>query len=246
MGVQGKRAGTLRPASKKKRGADPEQQLADGQVPAEQQAEHVEPPRPNLTHDQYLIALSQQPKEGLKRRDAKIAALRSELKTEISERSNFLRGIKKEYGANAIDDLKDMVDLEDPAKEEGIREKIERRLKLAKFMQIPLGRQLDWIVDRTPSVDSAYDEGVSDGRQNKSPNYTKWAQGTAQLDFYTRGFEKGCIERNELMAQGFKKLEPPPLGDVPTTYTEVSGQDDWPAEGQPPKPQTAPEEVVSS
>lgn len=247
MGVRGKRAGTLLTSKKKRGAADPEQQLDQGQVPAEQQADHVEPPS-NMTHDQFLIALGQQPKEELKRWDAKIEDLRTELKTAVSGRSTFLRTIKDEYGATAIPTLKDMVLMEDPAKEAGIQEEIERRLKIAKFLAIPLGTQFDWIADRTPSVDSAYDEGVSDGRQNKSPNYNKWAPTTAQREFYERGFERGCIERNELMAQGYRKPVPPPIGDAAATYTDAepppAAQEEWPEEGQPPKPQTPPEQEI--
>lgn len=255
MRVRGKRAGELRQSKKDKdaaaAAAAAEKQMDAGEVPAEQQEP---PPKPNLTHDQYLITLAQQPKEALKRHDSEISDLRSQLKTAVSDRSNFLLKIKKEYGGNAIADLKKMVVLEDPAKEGAIKEDIERTLMIAKFLATPIGTQFELLVDRTPDVDRAYNEGLSDGRQRKEPNYNKWGQGTAQRQFYERGFEQGGVERNELLAQGYKATEPPPIGDASATHTDAESgvthaeeigmaePPEWPVDGQPPVPRTETEQ----
>jgi hypothetical protein len=237
--VAGKRSGELRPPARKKRKGDqpdPEQQMDGGQVPAEAQAEHVDPPKPNLTPEQYFIVLTQQPLPELKRWDADIDEAVSRVKTLKSGRSTFLKTVKAEYGIDAPADLRKMIAMEDPEKEAEIRADVERTLKIAKFMAAPLGTQIDWLdVDRTPDVDRAHNEGLADGRQNKLPNYNKWAQGTAQREFYERGFETGCQERNVVQAQGYKPLEPAPIGDQPATHVDA---EEWPAEGQPPKSQT--------
>ena len=252
MGVQGKRSGTLRPPSKKKRGgADPEQQLEHGQVPAEQQAEHVEPPKnsDHLTEVERFTLLAQQPLDNLKRLNFAIADADETLKGLKSERSTFFKKMKVEFGATAPDDLRDMLAMEDPEREAQILEDIKRRAKLAEFMasDLPLfSGQME--PDREPAVDKASRIGRSEALRGARFDPSRYGQGTEQLRAYEAAYYKAQAER--LMTLGKVSAPPPPIGDAPATHTDAEappvGQEEWPAEGQPPKPQAAPEEVVAS
>lgn len=70
-----------------------------------------------------------------------------------------------DLGDNAVDDIKDMILLETEEGEAKIKAQIDRRMRIARWMALPLGVQSDflWQPDRTPLVDRAKAEGFMAG-----------------------------------------------------------------------------------
>lgn len=245
--VAGKRSGELRPpAKKKKRGEtapDPEQQMDAGQVPAEAQAEHVEPPKANLSPEQELTLLANTYLPAWKSSLENLAGTKAVFDKAKSDHQLVGKKIKAEMGgARALDIIKLMVEFEKEGAEESIRERIEMELRVAKFMACDVGTQLDWVEDREPAVDKATRIGRAESLQGKRFDPSRYAQGTPQLTAYEKAYYAAQEERIMLLAG--PAGSPPAIGDQPPTHVDAEQKaEEWPAEGQPPKPQT---EVASA
>jgi uncharacterized protein (UPF0335 family)/ribosome modulation factor len=145
--------------------------------------------------------------------------------TEAEKRALFLRGIKDlevlvEEKNEVMSDIRNQrkriigygfdpfeIDYALKLRKQEDSEMIDRRRReaqIARFLNHPIGTQPDMFdeVDRTPSVDKAYQEGKIAGAQGetaKSPH----SPGTEQDQSWLRGWQDGQAD----LASGFKKVE---------------------------------------
>jgi hypothetical protein len=108
---------------------------------------------------------------------------------------NACKSAKAELGTGAVDIIKDLIALEEPEGEEGLREKLKRQADALRWAGVPLGSQIEMAlgeVDRTPGVDRAFDEGKKASAENKpakpphdpsTPQYRAWMEGYAEHQY---------------------------------------------------------------
>lgn len=115
--------------------------------------------------------------------------------------------IKAELGANGLDDIKTAILLESDGGEEALKGRIERQLRVARWMALPFGQQANFLFedDRTPLIDRAAAEGKKAGMegQTRSPPYaasteagqawlSAWSEGQSVLA--TAGFKQQALD----------------------------------------------------
>jgi hypothetical protein len=105
-----------------------------------------------------------------------------------------------------LEEFKVADQLETDEGEQTVKDKIERTLRIARWLAIPIGGQSDMFSqpDRTPAVDRAKAEGKRDGLAGK-PRKPDYAPETEQYRSYMAGFDEG---QTVLASEGFKKLTP--------------------------------------
>lgn len=123
-----------------------------------------------------------------------------------------------------------------------------RRIKrVAEMIGHPLAKQLELFVDgidRTPSVDKAFDAGTAAAKRNerKAPQEYGYIAGTAQFDQFMAGFDKEVAEQ---VRTGIKPLEETAAdhvsaddddGDDDGVVTEADPIDDGRPKGSRPDP----------
>lgn len=101
---------------------------------------------------------------------------------------NTCKLLKAELGANALADIKDMIALETPEGEAALKAEIERKIKVARWLGLPIGAQGSIFdeADRQPAVDKARAEGKRHGLSGdacspphdpSTPQYQSWIEG---------------------------------------------------------------------
>jgi hypothetical protein len=104
-----------------------------------------------------------------------------------------------------IEDIRLAIELESDEGDTALKARLEAQLRIARWMGSPVGTQADMFggVDRTPSVDMAYDDGKRDGLAGRdfSPKY---APGTAQYGRYREGHADG----QAVNLSGIKPIDP--------------------------------------
>lgn len=111
---------------------------------------------------------------------------------------NTCKAAKAEMGNGAVDIIKDLIALEDPEGEAALREKLKRQADAMRWAGLPLGTQIDLAlgeVDRTPSVDRAFDEGKKMSMEGK-PAKPAYDPSTPQY----RAFMDGYAEHQTTLA----------------------------------------------
>lgn len=114
------------------------------------------------------------------------------------------KGARADLGDTAVDDIKDMIALATAEGEAKVQANIERQMKVARWMGMPMGAQSELFgEDRTPAVDRAFALGKKAGlagepcqppHSNETPQYAKWME----------GFHEG----QAVLAKGIKPLTP--------------------------------------
>ncbi len=102
-------------------------------------------------------------------------------------------------GDGAVDIIKDLIALEDPEGEANIRSKLQRHANAMRWAGLPLGSQIELAlgeVDRTPSVDRAFDEGKKMSAENR-PAHPPYDPSTPQY----RAFMDGYSEHQSTLAE---------------------------------------------
>lgn len=105
---------------------------------------------------------------------------------------NVCKLAKAELGDDAVPDIKSIIELETEEGEAKLKAEVERRIKVARWMGLPVGvtGNLFDAVDRTPAVDRATAKGKRDGlagepcRPNHDPS-------TPQYTGYMTGYQEG-------------------------------------------------------
>lgn len=99
---------------------------------------------------------------------------------------------KAELGAGVVADIKTALELESEEGEAKIKAAIEAQLRVARWMNVPIGAQAEMFgePDRTPAVDRAWAEGKRDGLQGLTlkPPYDP---STPQYGRYQEGWHAG-------------------------------------------------------
>lgn len=235
MGVQGKRAGTLRKTKKDKEAeaaAEAERKLSDGEVPAE--TEPTKPPPPNFTLEQELILLSN---THLPQWEASLARVDEAKKAYGKAKSDHQlvgKAIRAEMGPKSLDTLKLMIEMKQEGAEERLKEELELKMRVARFYasDLPL---FSGEPDREPAVDKAARLGRSESLQGLRFDPSRYAQGTPQLAAFEKAWYQAQDERVMLMAM--PKAEPAPIGDQPATHVDAEKPaEEWPETGQPDLP----------
>lgn len=171
---------------------DPEAKLADRGVLAEPQTGHNKEP---LTDEQQAAL-------GFQHKKAYEAALAVK-KTADASFKNVCKLAKAEMGDDAVDTIKDMIAAETEEGEAKLKARIERALKAARWMAVPLGAQSELFAepDRMPAVDRARAEGKRDGMAGKTLK-SPYDQTLPQNEAYHEGWQEGqkaifAIQRGE-------------------------------------------------
>ena len=130
-------------------------------------------------------------------RDKYAKALAQKKKSD-ADFKNVCKSAKAELGKGAVDIIKDLIALEDPEGEAALREKLKRQADAMRWAGLPLGTQIDLAlgeVDRTPSVDRAFDEGKKQSAEGK-PAKPSYDPSTPQY----RAFMDGYAEHQAALA----------------------------------------------
>lgn len=132
----------------------------------------------------------------------------TDLESQIEEKDTIVAAVRSQrkriisYGFDAFEiDFALKLRKSDDAE---MIEKRRREAQIARFLNHPIGSQLDWIdaVDRTPSVDTAYAEGKVAGARGescKSPH----GLGSEADQSWIKGWHEGQAD----LASAFKKIE---------------------------------------
>jgi ribosome modulation factor len=146
----------------------------------------------------------------------------ADLETMISDKDEIVAEIRTQrkrlisYGFEAFE-----IDFGLKLRKSGDGEALARRRReatIARFLNHPIGTQSDIFdeIDRTPSVDAAYEAGKVAGAEGKSAN-SPHPLGTEQNESWMKGWH----EAQQTLASGFKKLE-----TAEAAQAEAAEQDD--------------------
>lgn len=119
---------------------------------------------------------------------------------------NACKLAKAELGDDAIDSIKDAILLETPEGEAELKARIERQMRVARWMGLPVGAQADLFgEDRTPAADKAFADGKRAGlagetaRPPHDPSteqYRRWLSGHAEGQaVLAKGFGRMPLEQ---------------------------------------------------
>lgn len=120
--------------------------------------------------------------------------------------------IKSDLGAKGLQDIKDLIALDTPEGEAAMKAEVERRVRILRWMQVPIGTMGDMFPsdDRTPLTERAFNEGRRQGLAGES--CTNPHHHTTQAH---RSFNDGWAAGQETKAtKGFSKLEPEVSSDI--------------------------------
>ena len=153
------------------------------------------PPEPGIGHNQ--LSDDELRTLAFQHRDKYAQALAKKKLTD-AEFKNVCKAAKADMGEGAVDTIKDLIALEDPEGETALREKLKRQADAMRWAGLPLGTQIDLAlgeVDRTPSVDRAFDEGKKQSAEGK-PAKPSYDPSTPQY----RAFMDGYAEHQAALA----------------------------------------------
>jgi hypothetical protein len=159
-----------------------------------------------LTEDEKRVLLYQH-------RDHYKVALAAK-KAADAELKNVCKKAKAECGKNAVADIKDLIALAEPGGDVGLRDEIERKLRLARWASVPVGHQFSFSEDMRPATDVAFEQGKIRGLEggDMTPPY---APSLPQYQRWLEGWHAG----QEILSSDFRKkldTDPPPA-DLPNT-----------------------------
>lgn len=119
--------------------------------------------------------------------------------------------IKADLGAKGLQDIKDLISLDTPEGEASMKAEVERRVRLLRWMQVPIGSMGDMFAgtDRTPIKDRAFAEGKRQGLAGESINNPHHHTTEAH-----RALQSGYDAGQAINAGGIKKLEPDEAADI--------------------------------
>lgn len=107
-------------------------------------------------------------------------------KTADANIKNVCKIAKADLGKGAVADIKDIILLREPGGEQELREEIERKLRVARYVNAPAGYQFSFAEDMRPAVDQAFEAGKIQGLDGGDmappydptlPQYQRWLEG---------------------------------------------------------------------
>jgi ribosome modulation factor len=126
---------------------------------------------------------------------------------------NFGRIVKADLGKDGMAEIKGVIEGSTPQGETAIKARIERDVRILRWMQVPIGTMEDLFPanDRTPITERAFKEGKRQGLAGESCDNPHHHTTEAH-----RSFESGYAEGQTTLAQkGFSKLADTPSGSMP-------------------------------
>lgn len=144
---------------------------------------------------------------------------------------NACKVAKAELGKDAVADIKDVIALKSPEGEAALRAEIDRKLRVARYVNAPVGHQFTFAEDMRPSEDRAFEDGKRVGLEGgpmtpphdpSVPQHQKWLEGWH-------------VGQGVLASDFRQKLNTmPPTADLPNVDTS-----DAPFHAPPDEPRTA-------
>lgn len=134
---------------------------------------------------------------------------------------NMKKKIKAELGEDGVDTVNDMIKLDTEEGEAAVKAGIERQMRAARYMEVPLAGQLEMFPDRVPVDDRAHADGKRHALEGEALERVPHAPGTAQYDSWCAGWHEGKETYDRVMAMQMGPLfdedddEPPALDDEP-------------------------------
>lgn len=185
-----------------------------------------------LTDDERRALLFQHVKTYEQRLEAK--------KKADADLKNACKVAKAELGKDAMADIKDVIALKSPEGEAALKAEIDRKLRIARFMNAPVGHQFTFADDMRPATDKAYDEGKRaglDGEPAKPPHDPSVPQYASWMEGWHAG--------QAVLASGFReKLNTGPVmgagNDADTSNPPFNADDDNPVMAETPQPPAMP------
>lgn len=128
---------------------------------------------------------------------------------------DYGRIIKADLGAKGLQDIKDLISLDTPEGEASMKAEVERRVRLLRWMQVPIGSMGDMFAetDRTPIKDRAFAEGKRQGLAGESINNPHHHTTEAH-----RALQSGYDAGQAINAAGIKRLDPGAAADSLATH----------------------------
>jgi|GEM_PF-4424697 len=133
-------------------------------------------------------------------------------KTAADALSEYVKIIKEAIGVNGLADIKDLVALGTPEGEALMKAEMQRKARVMKWMNIPIGSQVALFgdTDRTPITERAFNEGKRQGLAGE-PIDNPHHHTTEAHRSHVAGFASG---QETLATKGFSKLDPDVSADV--------------------------------
>lgn len=129
---------------------------------------------------------------------------------------NTCKVAKAELGKDAVDDIKDVIALKSPEGEAELRAELERKLRVARYVNAPVGHQFTFSEDMRPSEDRAFEEGKRSGLEG-APARPPHDPSVPQHGKWMEGWHAG---QSVLLSDFRSKLDTaPPTADLPTVDT---------------------------
>lgn len=129
-----------------------------------------------------------------------------------AEFKNCCKSITKLLGDGAIDDIKELIAGETPEGEAKLKAQVERRLRILRWMQVPIGSHGELFpdIDAAPITERAFNAGrrhaLAGEPRNNQHHHTTEAHRS-----YEAGYEKG---QGEKITAGIKPLDPEAASDI--------------------------------
>ena len=152
----------------------------------------------------------------------------AKVKAAIAERKAIEDGAKSELGKQAVKTIKELIALEQPKGNEALQAAIERSLRLARWVNAPVGSQFSFFEDRTPAEERAYDIGKTAGLA-ANPCKPPYDPSVPQYQRWLDGWHDGNAINLSNFRDKLKKLEPRVGGDG--VQMDLSERADLPPEG---------------
>lgn len=119
-------------------------------------------------------------------------AAEAEKKAAAKEFTNVKKLAQAEIGDNAIQMIKDAIELETVEGEARLKQRVEDLERVARWMAVPMFAQTDMFSnpDLTPATEQAFNEGKRDGKTG-DPKENPYSKGVPQHDSYEEGWAQG-------------------------------------------------------
>lgn len=152
----------------------------------------------------------------------------AKVKAATAERKAIEDGAKSELGKHAVKTIKELIALEQPKGNEALHASIERSLRLARWVNAPVGSQFSFFEDRTPAEDRAYALGKTAGLA-ADPCKPPYDPGVPQYQRWLDGWHDGNAINLSNFRDKLKKLDagPADAGE----QMDLSQRADLPPEG---------------
>lgn len=182
---------------------------ADTVKAADKPVAEPKPPKPAKTQNRIknddeidrAVFLDMLPKVAKQKSDIKAAA------DVVSSLKGALRNMYKQALADGFSasDFEEALQMQKAEGEKARRAAIQRSLRIARWLGMDLGAQLDMFEEpsRVPAVDRAFEEGKSASLKGESPK-CDYAPDLPQHQRFMEGWHAG----QEIRSKGFKKLHP--------------------------------------